>query len=397
MQPAPKTNRLLLLIALLLTGALLAGCNLPKNIAPTEADVGMIYTAAARTLVAQYTLVARPTPTFPPLPTIILNTPAATPEPEGSSTTAPSGSATPATATPPAAGTPICDRAKFVEDITIPDNARIEPGATFVKTWRLQNVGECTWTGAYRLVFAKGDQMGAPAAATLPPGDVAPQATVDVSVSLKAPLLIGEYQADFLLRNASGVNFGLGPESSGTFWVRVRVGTLEGLALDLVAAASEADWSIQKGSTKSGLVFGGDLANPNGAARILDDVLLETGGNSSVILVTYPPQVTDGVVEGIYDPYLVQPGDRFKASLGFLANADGKCGEGKVVFRLRYAEGSAVRTLGDWRKSCTGSLLPVDVDLDALKGKTIRFILHVFADGAAVDDFAFWNSPRIER
>src|SRR5215212_3564552 len=36
--------------------------------------------------------------------------------------------------------TPSCrDNAVFVEDVTIPDNTRIEAGEKFTKTWKLQN------------------------------------------------------------------------------------------------------------------------------------------------------------------------------------------------------------------------------------------------------------------
>jgi len=40
--------------------------------------------------------------------------------------------------------------------------------------------------------------------------------------------------------------------------------------------------------------------------------------------------------------------------------------------------------------------MPVEVDLSDLKGKTLQFILVVKADGSSSDDWAIWNSPRIE-
>jgi hypothetical protein len=66
-----------------------------------------------------------------------------------------------------------CDQAQFVADVTIPDGTSLAPGATFLKTWRLKNIGTCTWTTSYSAVFSSGDQMGAPAVINLP-ASVAP-------------------------------------------------------------------------------------------------------------------------------------------------------------------------------------------------------------------------------
>ena len=39
-----------------------------------------------------------------------------------------------------------CDQAQFVSDLTAPDGSSFAPGAAFTKTWRLMNIGTCTWT-----------------------------------------------------------------------------------------------------------------------------------------------------------------------------------------------------------------------------------------------------------
>ena len=49
-----------------------------------------------------------------------------------------------------------CDMAQFVADVTIPDGTTLAPGATFAKTWRLKNIGSCTWTTSYAVVFTGG-------------------------------------------------------------------------------------------------------------------------------------------------------------------------------------------------------------------------------------------------
>jgi hypothetical protein len=136
-----------------------------------------------------------------------------------------------ATSTPVPTYTPIpftptaslpCDWISFVTDVTVPDGTAFNPSASFVKTWRLKNIGSCTWTPAYSLVFVSGDRMGGASAVALP-GNVAPGATVDVSVNLTAPTAVNSYTGYWKLRNASGVLFGLGANASGAFLVNINV------------------------------------------------------------------------------------------------------------------------------------------------------------------------------
>jgi hypothetical protein len=114
------------------------------------------------------------------------------------------------------------DAAEFVADVTIPDGTRVKPGETFVKTWRLRNLGSTTWTGDYALVFANGAQMDALALVLLGK-TVAPGEEVDVSVTLTAPMNPGSYRGYWRLRSASGILFGVGPRAEKPFLVSVKV------------------------------------------------------------------------------------------------------------------------------------------------------------------------------
>ena len=119
-----------------------------------------------------------------------------------------------------ASSTPSCrDSAVFVEDVTVPDNTRIEAGEKFTKTWKLQNTGSCTWTG-YTIAFVSGDQMDAPDSVPVPETEVSSK--VDVSIDLIAPSEDGAYTGNFELRNAEGKVVPLGTEP--TFWVKIVVG-----------------------------------------------------------------------------------------------------------------------------------------------------------------------------
>ena len=129
------------------------------------------------------------------------------------STSAPAPSLAPASTALP------CNSASFVADVTFPDDTKIDVNAAFTKTWKLKNVGSCTWTSGYEVVFASGDQMGGPASQQLTSGTVAPNQTIDVSVDLHAPGSAGTYKGNWKLREPGGAVFGL---STGAFWVQVK-------------------------------------------------------------------------------------------------------------------------------------------------------------------------------
>ena len=382
-------SRLRLTILVLAALSLLSACNMPRRATPTQSGSGLIYTVAAQTVNAQLTQVNQPpgTPfaaTFTPPSALPSVTPLSfTPFP----TTAPqSASATPTT----------CDRGAFVKDVNFPDNTRVNPGESFVKTWQIKNVGSCTWTTSYTVVFADGDQMGAPAAQPLT-GNVAPGETIDISISLKAPNEPGTYRSDFKLRNANNVSFGLGNQNR-PFWVQVRVPGSTSLLFDILAQADVATWTSGAGNEAgTALTFEGAAEDTNGAVKILDGAKLETGATSGKILLMYPRRAENGFVTGLFPVYRVQSGDHFKARIGFIIPSGNKCGSGRVKFQLYYKEGdSGVKLLKEWSKTCNGSLLQVDVDLNSLRGKDVQIALVVFADGSATDDWAIWNSPRIE-
>ena len=107
-------------------------------------------------------------------------------------------------------------------DVTIPDGTVMTPGETFSKTWRLENVGECTWTPQYTVSFFSGNSMEAiqnhPLNAPVEPGDV-----VDFTVDMTAPETPGFYQSNWMLMDPQGELFGIGPNGDAPFWVQIEV------------------------------------------------------------------------------------------------------------------------------------------------------------------------------
>jgi hypothetical protein len=112
---------------------------------------------------------------------------------------------------------------QFVSDVTVPDGTVFDPGESFTKTWRIQNAGTSAWTTGYKLAFFGGEQMGAPASVPVPV-EVAPGATVDISVNMTAPDEDGNYLGYWIMQNAAGVNFGLGPNADQAIYVEINVG-----------------------------------------------------------------------------------------------------------------------------------------------------------------------------
>ncbi|HMD82371.1 MAG TPA: NBR1-Ig-like domain-containing protein, partial [Anaerolineales bacterium] len=115
-----------------------------------------------------------------------------------------------------------CDRAEFIADVNVPPGTVMSPAATFTKTWRLKNLGPCTWTTSYSLVFFHGDMMGALSSAAFTQS-VAVGETVDISINLAAPNAPGSYRGYWMFRNSSGINFGIGPDANQPWFVDINV------------------------------------------------------------------------------------------------------------------------------------------------------------------------------
>lgn len=142
-------------------------------------------------------------PTAPPEPPTATSAPTFTPEPYD-----------------PQAGV---NGVAFVADVTIPDRTRIGIGATFTKTWRLQNTGSLPWTTGYALARVRGDALlSAPEVAPLTQR-VEPGAQAEVSVVFTAPMRPGTYRSEWQLRAPDGALFGVGRNQNETFYVEVVV------------------------------------------------------------------------------------------------------------------------------------------------------------------------------
>ena len=105
------------------------------------------------------------------------------------------------------------DRVQFITDVTVPDGTRYDPGATFKKTWRLRNIGTCTWTTSYTMVFDSGERMGTTTSVPFT-SSIAPGQNIDLSVDMIAPSAAGHYIGYWKFKNAAGVLFGIGASAN---------------------------------------------------------------------------------------------------------------------------------------------------------------------------------------
>ena len=200
-----------IIFTLLVTLLISSACTPTETGEPT-ADVESIYTMAAETVVAELTETAAVnTPTRLPTATYVPAERTATPVP---TSIIPTDTATPTkTATLPPTNPPepsptdeFCDNAAWVADVSVQDGTEMSPGQAFEKTWRIKNIGTCTWTEGYRLAFGYGENMnGQPRALGW---TVAPNETVEVTVVFSAPLTAGSYQSYWRMGNTSGIPFG---------------------------------------------------------------------------------------------------------------------------------------------------------------------------------------------
>jgi hypothetical protein len=242
-----KTTRLASIFLVLVVG--LSACNLPSNVTPTQ-GVDVVLTSAAQTVEANMTQAAilNP-PTVPPTSTANFLT----------TTLAVSTTSVIATSIPP---TQTCDVAQFIDDVTVPDGTTLKPNETFTKTWRFKNVGTCSWTPSYAVVFSSGDSMNGPATQALA-GNVNPGQTVDISVELTTPAAAGNYKGFWKLRNAAGVHF-------SQFYVDIKV---------QAATATAGPTTITLNAT--GGTEGGTVYEPASGLAIVNGTILagDTGSN----------------------------------------------------------------------------------------------------------------------
>ena len=109
-------------------------------------------------------------------------------------------------------------------------------------------------------------------------------------------------------------------------------------------------------------------------------------------LLTYPQNIFNGYIQGIFPPYRVKAGDRFRSIVNCAYGAT-SC---YVVFRLDYQTGSSgILTFWAFVEKYDNQFYQVDLDLSPLVGQDVKFILTVLSTGSPNGDRALWVAPII--
>ena len=186
------------LITVFLIAMLISACAPAATPVVPTPDVNAARTSAAYTVVAEITLTAAAfTPTSAP--------PTETPTPEE-----PTITPTVFVVITNAQGTElsICDKYEWGADVDVnfPDNTEVTPGQQFTKTWRIKNVGACTWGDGYKLVYA-GYTVDMKGKGVALPTPVQPGQVDEISVEFTAPNNAGEYVSAWTIQNDKGYTF----------------------------------------------------------------------------------------------------------------------------------------------------------------------------------------------
>ena len=280
----------------------------------------------------------------------------------------------------------------FVGDVTVEDRTVFDPGEAFTKVWRLENIGESTWTTDYQVVFSSGYQMGAPAVTAMPQ-EVEPGETVDISLDMVAPGSPGTYTGYWLLTDEEGNVFGLGEDMDTPFWVRIRVTEESGdLIYNFADNLCDAGW---ESSVEEDIACPSEEDLEQGFVQTIDNPQMEDGETyDEPAILTYPDQGEGGYMVGRYPNMTIQEGDHFRATIGCQSGAE-NC---NVTFTLRSVmTGEGFDNLGSWREINEGLLYPIDVDLSDYAGMNAGMVLSVIAADETDENYAIWLDPRIVR
>jgi len=400
-----------LIIGGIVSGFLLLPYLSPGNVTGNQNAISQTLTSRAtlsafETVVAQATQMALDTST--PLipitgdnsPTAVSTTTVETVVPATATTVETVASAT-ATAVPPTptkTQTPNpCNAAQFIKDVTVRDGTTFKAGERFTKTWRIKNIGTCTWDKNYDLVFASGNAMNGPVSQDLSKS-VSPGQTIDISVDLRAPFSPGQYKGYWMLRDTSSRVFGTGARGDDAFWVSIKVTPFKSddvpddmYPFDFTAQICDANW--KSGSGEVTLPCDKTATEYDSWAVVLMHPQFETGRIENESTIWVHPDSKSGWLEGRYPSYTVRDGDRFKAWIGCLEGND-KC---DLIFSLDYRFDGKTYNLGSWREIYDGKIRRLDIDLSKLKGKTVRFILRTERNNSNISDAnGFWFVPGIE-
>lgn len=377
----------------------MTACNVPGTGGNTDTEA-QIQTMSAATVAAFISQSLTQTAQAEPVIVVVTSTPAPTTAPTNTpnipAATATSTNAPTSTIIPTKTLVPVpCNAAQFVKDVTVDDGTSFIAGTAFTKTWRIRNVGSCTWSTDYELYFYGGNSMNGPKYVDMPK-TVRPNETVDISVDLTAPGDPDTYNSKWMLRAANGAIFGVGTDGNAPLTVQIKVSKVPeskdpNIVYDFVKNYCKAAWKTNAGTIscpsselnfKSGTIM-------RTYAPVLENGQVDDEGS----IITIPAKGGDGMIQGQYPAITVHDGDHIAGAL-FCSYKMTDC---SVTFEVLAREKgtSTTTSLGTWSKDYGESMIHIDIDLSAMDGKDMIFYLKVSNQGSSTDDYAQWMAIRI--
>lgn len=256
------------------------------------------------------------------------------------------------------------------------------------------------------------------------PSNVGSGQTIDISIDLIAPSIPGTYKGIWSFEDNTGQQFGLGPSANGQVWVQVKVVStptntptplpestqtseptseptieptivippnaplLETLTYDMISQICSAQWlinNVQQPCPSS------EAQNP---ISLVPSPALEDGSmlvNSAIMI---SPGNTNEPIQGTYPEYLIQPGDHFRAIASCEANSI-SC---SALLRVSYQDASnAIIDLWAVGEFYDQKYTQIDIDLGALAGQKVKFILEGTPLNTDPGNHVLFASPGIYR
>lgn len=317
--------------------------------------------------------------------------PSATPTPAVSATAGtPAAAAATATSQPRSA---VCDFAAFVGDVTIPDGTMIPPNTPFTKTWTVKNIGTCTWTPDYQIVYDGGDLLGSPMAVPMVDRNVAPGETAQISITLTAPPDNKRHYSYWKFRNDKGGVFGVvdvATNEERPVWAEIVVGEYYSFIDNMCLAT----WKTGSGTLLS--CPGDPNATEGGAVYRMNSSQWEGDVyEDEPILVMVPPAGENTTIVGQFPPVIVPQYDWLLTRFGCLADVP----DCSATVRITYSvDGGPELPLFEGQQQFDDTIDPINIQLAnyGIANKSVSFLFYVTANGEGSDNKIFFFVPRLD-
>ncbi|MGV8025558.1 MAG: NBR1-Ig-like domain-containing protein [Anaerolineaceae bacterium] len=208
---------------------------------------------------------------------------------------------------------------------TIPDGTIIAKGTSFTKTWSIRNGGTCTWGTNYKMVFQRGDLLGAASESVNLTQNVDSGMMTAVTIKMTAPNTDGWYTGYWQLQTDAGVNVGdytvniyVGTATASPFSVTSVTYYAANTNVTVTTCGSPFNIPIYITTDGPGTVsYSISSSSALGGATKSSDITFTAAGKQTI----YYPITILGDVDLDIDVYIVSPNHQ----TFYLRNSDAQC------------------------------------------------------------------------